>query len=233
VAAKGYIALGYPSERIQVIHNGFDLKRLRPDMVERAQVRDELGIAGDAFVICYVARFDPQKDHPGFLNAARLFAEEHAKAVFVLCGPQMVPENETLRAWIAEHSLNNRVKLLGSRPDVDRLLRGMDIATSSSAFAEGFPNVVGEAMATALPVVATAVGEVETIVGDAGIVVPPRSPETLAAAWAEIAALAPKTREELGLRARQRIKEHFSIEAVANEYSALYASLASAAPRPA
>jgi glycosyltransferase involved in cell wall biosynthesis len=103
-----------------------------------------------------------------------------------------------------------------------RLLRAFDIITLSSAFGEGFPNVLGEAMASGVPCVSTQVGEAPRIVGDTGMIVPPRDPVALRQAWQELAALGPQARAELGRRARRRIEEHYSIEAVVAEYERIY-----------
>src|SRR5437762_2367360 len=83
-----------------------------------------------------------------------------------------------------ENGLDGRVHLMGCREDIARLTAALDIASSSSAFGEGFSNALGEAMACAVPCVATDVGDAARIVADTGRVVPPRNPEAMAAAWA-------------------------------------------------
>jgi glycosyltransferase involved in cell wall biosynthesis len=111
--------------------------------------------------------------------------------------------------------------LLGPVDNIPRLMSALDIATSSS-IVEGFPNVVGEAMASGVPCVVTDVGDCALIVGDSGRVVAPRDPEALAAAWAELLELPDGERLALGAKARERVKDNFSIGSVVAAYESLY-----------
>jgi len=103
-----------------------------------------------------------------------------------------------------------------------RLTAALDIASSSSAYDEGFPNVVGEAMSCGVPCVVTDVGDSAWVVGEAGRVVPPRNSEALYAAWRELVDMETAVRRELGMRARQRVKEQFSIERIVQQYESVY-----------
>ena len=101
----------------------------------------------------------------------------------------------------------------------------LDLLASSSAFGEGFSNVIGEAMAAGVPCTATDVGDSGRIVGDAGRVVPPNDPAALAGALGELLDLSPETRAALGERARRRIEEQFSVEALVKATLAALESL--------
>jgi glycosyltransferase involved in cell wall biosynthesis len=101
----------------------------------------------------------------------------------------------------------------------------MDVFCLSSGWGEGFPNVLGEAMACGVPCVATDVGDSAHVLGDTGRVVPPRDPEALAAAWKSLLAIPRGVRQTLGERGRQRVIEHFSLEAVVHQYEELYQGL--------
>ena len=86
---------------------------------------------------------------------------------------------------------------------------------------EGFPNVVGEAMACGVPVVATDVGATGWLVGDTGFLVPPRDPVTLAQHCVDLLALEPRVRQTWGMRARQRVVNQFSIASVVAQFTSL------------
>ncbi len=101
-----------------------------------------------------------------------------------------------------------------------------DIATLSSAFGEGFPNVLGEAMASGLPCVATDIGDAAELLGQTGVVVPPRDPQALAAAWQTLIAIGAEGRRLLGEEARARIARDYCLGAAVARYEALYDDIA-------
>lgn len=223
-----HAALGYRPRRWLVAANGFDTALFRPDPAAPAALREALGLAPDCPVIGLVARYDPLKDHATFLRAAALLAGDEPEVRFVLVGAGADDGNPTLTGLVGELGLGGRVRLLGERRDVPALTAGFDIAACSSV-GEGFPNVVGEAMACAVPCVATDVGDSAALVGETGRVVPPGDPGAMAAAWRELLEMGPAGRAELGRAARRRIEEEFTLAAAVGRYEALYAELAGSA----
>jgi len=218
--------LGFRPRRWDVIPNGFDIDAFRPSPEARSTLRAELGVAPATVMIGMVARFDPMKDHATFLRAAELLAFRHPGAHFVLAGRRVDPNNPAFAEFTRSIALGGRVHLLGERKDSARILAALDIATLSSAFGEGCPNVLGEAMACGTPCVATSVGDCASLIGPTGLVVPPRDPDALAAAWHDLLERPVAARERLGLAARARIAEHFSLNAVLERYLSLYEELA-------
>ena len=212
---------GYSTDKMVVIPNGFDLDAFRPDPGARLTVRQELGISKEALLIGLVARFDPLKDHRNFVQAAALLHARVPDVHFLLCGDGITWENRDLAGLIDAAGIRNCCHLLGLRDDVPRLLATLDIASLSS-YGEGLPNVVGEAMACGVPCVVTDVGDSALIVAETGRVVPPKDWEALAAAWREMIEIGAEERKQLGLAARRRIEEHFSLAAVVERYQELY-----------
>ena len=178
----------------------------------------------DALLIGLVARVHPIKDHANFLRAAALFAVTCPQALFVLVGDGADTSNSALGCLIDELQLRERVRLCGRRTDIAAINAALDIATSSS-WSEAFPNAIGEAMACGVPCVATDVGDVREMIGDTGVVVPPRDAPALAAGWSQLAALDAPARRALGQRARQRVIERYSLKSVSDQYADLYMSL--------
>lgn len=220
--------MGYAADRMRVIPNGFDTDTFAPDPTAKIAVRAELGIPTDAPLIGLVGRFDPQKDHRTFTIAAKALLAQRPDAHFLLCGRNVDPANAQITAWMAEASVPaTHFHRLGQRTDIPRLTAALDIATSSSAYAEGFSNVVGEAMASGVPCVVTTVGDSALIVGSTGLSVPPRHPAALAEAWATLLALPVAERHALGIAARARILDHYTLSAIAAQYAALHTTLAS------
>jgi glycosyltransferase involved in cell wall biosynthesis len=117
--------------------------------------------------------------------------------------------------------LAGRVFLLGERTDVPHLTAGLDIACSASAY-EGFSNSIGEAMACAVPCVATDVGDSSYLVGDTGIIVPRRNPKALAHAIHKLIDAGSEKRKALGTAARRRIECEFSLSQISRRYDELY-----------
>ncbi|MCK9241490.1 glycosyltransferase, partial [Desulfocurvus sp.] len=180
VAVDVHRALGYRPRRVEVIPNGFDMHRFAPDPAARGSVRAELGVAPGAPLVGMVARFDPQKDHATFLRAARAVADARPDAQFVLLGDGVQADNPEMAALVRAAAPGLRPHLLGRRDDVARLAAALDVAVLSSAYGEGFPNVVGEAMACGVPCVVTDTGDSAAVVGGTGRVVPPRDAPALA-----------------------------------------------------
>jgi glycosyltransferase involved in cell wall biosynthesis len=199
--------LGYPARRMTVIDNGFDTESFRPDPGHRAAMRQLLGLADDAFVVGCVARVDEMKDYPTLIAA--LDKLEDAVCVAVGKGTEVL---RNVRGLIP----------LGERQDVGRLLNAFDVLISASV-TEGFSNAIGEAMTPGVPVIATDVGDSRRIVGDAGIIVPPRNPTALAAA-VERLRQDPEERRAMGRMARRRIEQHFSLQRSLEAFEALYCS---------
>ncbi|MBI3799920.1 MAG: glycosyltransferase, partial [Deltaproteobacteria bacterium] len=140
------------------------------------------------------------------------------------------PENTELAAWINASGIRDRCHLLGHRDDVSRINAALDIACSSS-YVEGFPNVIGEAMACGVPCVVTDVGDSARLVGDTGMVVPPKNSQALADAWRELIEAGPDGRSLRGEAARRRISECFSLRAIAAQYTELYEEIVAHAPQ--
>ena len=221
---KVHSELGYEEEKMIVIPNGFDLDTFKPDAEARYSVRRELRIPDDAAIIGMVARFDPQKDHKNLINAAGVLCRSNKNIHFILCGNGITNNNKQLANWIQEHNLQVNFHLLGRRADVARITAAFDIASSSS-YGEGFPNVVGEAMSCEVPCVVTNVGDSAYIVGNTGIVVPPKNPLAMAKAWEKLIKLPAEERKILSKLARKRIEDNFEINSVVNQYEALYSQL--------
>jgi glycosyltransferase involved in cell wall biosynthesis len=225
-ARQVHAALGYAAEKMLVIPNGYDLGTFRPDSLAREAIRKELGIPEDAPVIGLVARFHPQKDHRNFVQAASLLHQDRPDVHFVLCGRGVDWENRQLTTWIEEAGIRSRCHLLGLRDDTPKLTAAFDLACLAS-FTEGFPNVVSEAMSCEVPCVVTDVGDAALIVGQTGIVVPPRNPAALAAALRKMVDLGREGRNQLGIAARQRIMEQFNLPQIVTRYESLFQELAS------
>lgn len=214
--------LGYEPKRFEVIPNGFDTERFKPDPDAKKEVRQELSIQSDIPIIGHVARFDAMKDHHTIIKAAAQVVRE-SDAVFVLIGRDVDYDNIELSTWMREEGLPpERVRLLGERNDVAHLMSAMDVHVSSS-LGESFPNVVGEAMACGVPNVVTDVGDSAQLVGDTGTVVQPRDFKGLATDMVSLL----KHAEDRGAKAREKIITHFSLPSVIARYDALYRSLVS------
>ena len=200
-----HLAQGYRPRLTEVIPNGVDTEKFRPDAADRAALRTELGLPEHAVVAIHVARLNPMKDHATFLKAMATLPQ--MRGLLVGAG------TETL-------DLPGNVGALGLRADVDRLYRCADIVVSSSAFAEGFSNILAEGMSSGLVPVATDVGDARLVVGDTGQVVPIRDPDALAKALAEEAGAT--DREARKTRARARMVENFTLERAIARFAKLY-----------
>jgi glycosyltransferase involved in cell wall biosynthesis len=223
--AEVHVQLGYDRARMMVIPNGFDLSRFSPREELRARTRENLGVERDAPLVGIVGRFDPQKDHGTFVRAAGELARAREDVRFVMCGPGVDSANQALARWIAEAGIAERCRLLGAVEDPCGVLNALDVLVCSSAFGEGFPNVLGEAMACGVVCVSTDVGDAAKILADTGGVVEPRDWQALAREVLDVLEMPLAARVALGRRARARVEQHYSLASVAQRFQALYLEL--------
>ena len=219
---KRHQGLGYKNKNMIVIPNGFDTSSFKPDDNAYCSVREELGLNKDATLIGLVARYHPMKDHINFLKALALIIRGYPNVHAILIGDDINETNKELMKSISELNISKNVHLLGRRDDIPRLTASFDISSSSSSYGEAFPNVIGEAMACGVPCVVTDVGDSARIIGNTGIVVPPKNPEALANGLRKMIKIGEKERKRLGILARKRIIENYSIEKIVKQYERLY-----------
>ncbi|MGH9605191.1 MAG: glycosyltransferase [Terracidiphilus sp.] len=227
-AAERFVRLkAAPADKCAVITNAIDLDEFTPDCEQRAETRAQMGV-DDEFVWLAAGRVVPAKDFPNLLRAFARVREEQPRACLWIAGEAVdVPHGlgkNSADVIDGPNGQGEQVRWLGLRRDMPALLDAADGFVSSSAW-EGMPLAVGEAMAMEKPVVATDVGGVRELVGDAGAVVAPRDSEALALAMIALMERPAEARGELGRAARRRIAEHFNFEARADAWEALYRSL--------
>lgn len=225
-ALEVHARIGYARQRMCVIPNGFDVSRFTPSQAARESVRQELGLAEATPLVGLMARYDPQKNHVGFLAAAARVLESRPDTHFVLAGQSVDSSNRELAERVQQLGIGSSLHLLGRREDMPRLVASLDVLASASSYGEAFPNVLGEAMASGVPCAVTDVGDSASIVGDCGREVRANDMDGLAEAIEALLALPPQARADLGHRARQRVVDHFEIGRVAQQYAALYRQLA-------
>lgn len=218
-------SLGYGGHDL-AIPNGFDLNMFKPDQASRASVRRELGLSDSAKLVGILGRYHPMKDHASFLQAAKKVLDVMPDVHFLMAGRGLDRSDPELREKLNALALGKHVHLLGERHDGSRLMASLD-AYASSSYGEAFPQVLGEAMASGVPCVATDVGDSGYILGDLGHCVPPRDADSLAAALVDTLNMPAERRHEVATAWRRRIEEKFSLAAIADEYAELYAGLVS------
>lgn len=219
---RRHVEIGYSAAHMEVIPNGFDVQRFAP--LEESVIeafRSAEGVAPEEVLIGFVGRYNTAKDVPNFLAAAQQVAMALPAARFVMVGAGMAWDNAPLAEAVRSRGLEGRVLLLGARSDVNVCLGALDVFCLSSR-TEGFPNVVGEAMAAGVPCVVTDVGDAAVLVGDTAPVVPRENSEQLAWALLQVAALPRAQRRARGLLGRERIVRQFSMEEAVRRFDEVY-----------
>lgn len=218
---KAHEELGYRPKRWAIIPNGFDTDLFKPDANARSRIRAELKIPEDTLAIGLIGRLDPMKDHATFFEAANLFLGSRPNTHFILAGRGVTGENTKIREMLRPSGDNEQFHLLDERGDIEHILASLDIAASSSV-SEGSPNAIGEAMACGIPCVATDAGDTRLLMGDTGIVVNKRSPRELCEAWDYLVRSGTDERHEMGIKARERIMQHYTLKQSTETYESLY-----------
>jgi glycosyltransferase involved in cell wall biosynthesis len=224
---------GFLDSRLGVIHNGIEIGPV-PDERARAEARRQLAVPADAFVVGTVARLDPVKDFPTLVAAVARVGTRIPSVVLAVVGDG--PERATIERAIAQTGAP--VRMLGYSSAVRQLLPGFD-AYANSSISEGISLTILEAMAAALPVVATRVGGTPEVVidGETGRLVSARSVDEMAAAILALAE-SPARARDMGAAGRTRVERAFNIDRMVEDYAREYdrligrADTASAATAP-
>ena len=185
-----------------------------------------MGLPPSRLIVGLVNRYHPMKGHATFLQAARMVLDTGIEATFVCAGRDVSLANPELAELVRGLGLGDKVRLLGERSDTPRLFAAFDVACMTSVWGEGFPNVVGEAMACGTPCVATDIGEARNLIGSTGRVIPPRNPEVMAGAILELLLSTSETRRTVGEAARSVIASRYSLSQNGAEYASLYRAFA-------
>ena len=219
-----HLAYGFNNQKAVVIPNGVDTTRFGPAREKGLAIRESLGIPENCIVIGKTARYHRQKNHVGFLRSAAILAAKHDNVRFMLVGTNVDEKNTTLTDLIGELGLDGKVYMLGNREDIPEIVNAYDIATLTS-LGEAFPLTLGEAMVSAVPCVATDVGDNAFIIDDTGYVVPVDDDQAMADSWGKIVVLSEKERHELGQKARQRCLDNFTLDQQVMQHEDLYRTL--------
>jgi glycosyltransferase involved in cell wall biosynthesis len=188
-ATKDYVLrLGAKPKKVQVVYNGVDLERFRPIEGKREEMRRKLGIPHDAIVVLTVRRLVYKNGVDTLIESANISVKKNPRIVFLAVGKG--PDSDSVKLRIQQLGIEGNFKLAGfvSDEDLSSYYNVADLFVLPSKSGEGLPLVALEAMACALPVIATDVGGIrEILMNDYGKLVPPNQPELLAKAILEFA----------------------------------------------
>lgn len=205
--------------RMLTVHNGISTSEFCRRPESGSKIRTELGISASAKVVVAVGRLCEPKDYPNLLAA--LLEVEPGEGAWEVLIVGDGPLRRQLLDLSDSYGLAHRVRFLGMRRDVPDVLSAADIFVLSSE-TEGFPMVVGEAMACECMVVATDCGGVKEFVGDTGLLAPVKDPQALAARLRDALSMSVEERARHGSAARRRVQELFSLDATVDKWLALY-----------
>ncbi|WP_257307409.1 DUF2334 domain-containing protein [Geothrix campi] len=228
---RNYRAMGMRAPCMQVIPNGFDVARFSPDPDQGAAQRKAWGVSEEAQLIGLVGRLDPVKDHPTFLRMAARLLQEWPAAWFICLGNGDPAYLESLQNLARTLGIAERVLWPGVSQEMTSAYNALSILVLSSTD-EGFPNVLGEAMACGIPCVTTPVGDAAPLVGETGRVCAIGDDGALASAVSDLLRLAPAARATQAAACRTRIETLFSAAALARNTEAALLGLVDL-PRPA
>ena len=223
-ARRAHVQLGYVSEKMVVIPNGFDFSAFEVSSADIERLKTTYGIQAGDVVIGSIARFNLGKDPYNYVQAAGLIAAKIPNAWFLMVGRNCDYRNHQLTTWIESTGFSERFILLGERKDVPVCLALMDVFCLSS-ITEGFPNVLGEAMFMQKLCVTTDAGDAAFLLGNCGVVVPKRNSRKLADGVLQLLALSDAEREKIGSCASKRVITEFSIETIKEYFVSFYCQL--------
>jgi glycosyltransferase involved in cell wall biosynthesis len=223
LAQQQHESFQFSASRSQVVANGFKSQNLLANFEQRSATRRSLGLSASGLVVGHVARYHPMKDHTSFLRAAKNIASSLPDVQFLLAGRDVSFANADLASIVPPH-LRDRFYFVGEHNNVPALMAAMDVFCQSS-WSEAFPNALGEAMAAGVPCVTTDVGDSALIIGETGIVIPPKNGSALTKGLLSMLTKSDQERQALGRMARSRIEDNYSLPVIVDKYKSLYQNI--------
>ena len=211
---------GFPERAMVVIPNGIDSARFIVNRAAGLRLRREWGVAEDTVLIGLIGRLDPIKGHGLFIRAAAALLKKAPEVRFICVGGSSGAYYQEHKQLAEQLGITTQLLWVDVTEDMVSLYNALDCLTNCSQ-SEGFSNVIGEAMACAVPCVVTDVGDSSWLVGSGGIVVPPNQPAALCDAWRELLA-DQQQRVDLGERGRQRVVAEFSVARLLEQTEQVY-----------
>jgi glycosyltransferase involved in cell wall biosynthesis len=211
-------ALGVPSSKLEVCYHGVDPDAYRPDPDARRRTREALGISEDARVVLSTSHLRPGKGVEVLPTLAAELSERPGGVVVLAAGGGPLVEElrgEAGRLGLADDTL----RFLGVREDIPDLLAAADLHLFPTSGTEGLGSSPIEALAAGVPVVATAVSDMEELISDVAKVVPPGDHEAIIAACQEVLEA---DRAELGRRGRELVAERLNVHRAAQQHIEAY-----------
>ena len=214
-------ALRYYSNKSFVVPNGIDTSicKRREQVVNNFLVKNNLE---GYFIIGHFARYHPIKDHKCFIESISILKNKIPNLKVVMAGTNIDSENNALMSIIVKYNLESTVLLLGEQSDVINIMNSLDLFVLSSAWGEGFPNVLLEAMCCGIPVVSTNVGDAAVVVSGAGKIIEISDNVALSEEILNFYNMNVEQREEIGKLGVKRVCELYDIIKVRSEYIKLW-----------
>jgi glycosyltransferase involved in cell wall biosynthesis len=212
-------SIGVSHKRLQIIPNGVDVDKFKP-ATDRAMLRAELGVPANAFVVGGAGRLAPEKNFGLLITAAGLSRDAGVPMHVVLFGDG--EENAALAQLASRLGIQHAVSFAGWRTDLNHVLPALDVFALTSV-SEGLPLALLEAMACALPIVSTAVGDIPIVVQHehTGYLVSNGDANALSSRLMQLANV-PGHGHLLGQRGRQVVVDRYSRSSMVNSYLTAY-----------
>ena len=220
ISIKQLVKFGYKNDSFILIPNGFDTNYWKPDHNLRQIERNKLKFNENDFVLGYVGRYHPLKNIKFLLESFHKLSQQNSKIKLVIVGQNLNNYNIDEKS-IIDMNPQNQILIIDNTEDVKKYYNIFDLLILCSAWGEGFPNVLGEAMSSELCCIATPVGDTPDILEDVGYLVPLDDVDFLIEKVKNCMDN-PEELNKLGRKARIKILNQYSMEKTINSYLNIY-----------
>lgn len=221
-ARKVHSILGYDNQKMIVIPNGFDLSIFYPDEQKRERLRTQLNISSEELVIGHMGRFAPAKNHINFIKACLLLLDKGYHFKVLLGGREVDLDNPEIAELFANNSYKDSFVFLGQVQDTAIFYNAIDVFCLTS-ITEGFPNVLGEAMATQKVCLSTDAGDAKIILNDSGYHIPSTDYQDIAKTLEQnVLNVEPLQLETIAKKARLAVEKNYTLDKIVDDFEALY-----------